>query len=105
MRHVKTPAIESQLREAEHGFAAALQRVRMALSHLNDSELEIAAARQQTALYEGYTSAIYHISASPLLANHEDVRAQVVKALEVELESRCGKKEVGAEANAERESS
>ncbi len=101
-RYIKQPGIDSRLREAEHLFAAAVQNVRVALSHVTDAEVAIAAARQQTALYEGYASAIYHISASPLLVNHEDVRAQIVKALEVELESRCGKKEVIAEANAER---
>lgn len=88
--------VDAALNISRARFDEAVAYLRRSVSELDDVEREILAARQATMLAEGYIAAVYHVSKTPLLNAHPDVRDALVRALESEMNHRCGAPAVDA---------
>jgi hypothetical protein len=82
--------VDAALNFSRERFDDAIAFLRRSASALDEREREVLAARQGTMLAEGYIAAIYHVSRTPLLDAHPDVRKAVVQVLESEMNHRCG---------------
>lgn len=82
--------IRMELRSAQASFDRAIASLQGAARSVDDGLIAMQSVRATDALAQGFISAVAHVSASPLLTEHPQVRDAIVAALENEMEIRCG---------------